>query len=216
MIPVVVSKSLVGDDPNGIAASQSLASAGNLDLGGVLSTNGVATLDTPRRIIVTPAGDETGVNYTFYGTIESGAEVSQTVAGAAIAFGPDYDFKTVTRVATDAATVSTVEVGTNTVGATRWIQPSVEMTPVQLSLAVVVSGSVNFTVQYTYDQPNPPAAQTTQPVPIPLPWDLTALQNKTANTASDIDVPIAAYRLQVNSGTGTATLTAIQSGIAGN
>lgn len=216
MISVVASKSLASADTNGITTSSSYGAAGDIDLDGILVVDGVAVLDTPRRVIVTPAGNETGRNFTFYGTIEGGAIVSQTVAGSNVAFGPDYDFATITRITVDAATASTIEIGTNTVGATRWIQPSVEMTPIQISLAVVVSGSVNFTVQYTYDQPNPRAWPVTLPVPIPLPWDLTALQNKTSNTASDIDVPIAAYRLQINSGTGTATLTAIQAGIAGN
>lgn len=85
-------------------------------------------------------------------------------------------------------------------------------TPIQLDpsketfnvgIGVVVTSTINFTVQYSHDDWG---SLTT--------WhDISALASKTANTSSNLTVPATAVRLTVNSVTGgTAVMTVIQAG----
>lgn len=75
----------------------------------------------------------------------------------------------------------------------------------EVSLQVVVSGTVNYTVQQTLDNPF-----TTTPTWFDHPDSnlVAATANKQGNYAY---IP-AAVKLVVNSGTGTATLTVVQAG----
>jgi hypothetical protein len=68
----------------------------------------------------------------------------------------------------------------------------------------VVTGTVNYTVQHTYDSP---AGFTTW-------FNDATLASKTANGETNITFPISGLQLVVNSGTGTATMTVVQAGIA--
>lgn len=78
------------------------------------------------------------------------------------------------------------------------------VTPVNIGIAVVVTGTVNYTVQHTYDSPTP--SFTT--------WFNDAnLASKTATAETNINFPITGLQLVVNSGTGTATMTVVQSGL---
>ena len=76
-------------------------------------------------------------------------------------------------------------------------------TLVNIGIAVVVSGTVNYTVQHTYDSP---AGFTT--------WFNDAnLASKTATAETNLAFPVTGLQLVVNSGTGTATMTVVQSGL---
>ena len=75
----------------------------------------------------------------------------------------------------------------------------------EISLQVVVSGTVNYTVQQTLDNPF-----TTTPTWFDHPD--TNLVAATANKQGNYAYVPAAVRLTVNSGSGTATLTVVQAG----
>ena len=80
------------------------------------------------------------------------------------------------------------------------------LTPVSVGFGVVVvTGSVNYTVQHTFDA----AIRGT-----PTNWfdHATVAAQTTAKTGS-YDFPISAIRVTVNSGTGTVAITALQAGI---
>lgn len=85
------------------------------------------------------------------------------------------------------------------------------LTPFNVSLAVVVTGTITYTVQYTYDDVFAanynPATGNWLPHP-----SLTA---QTATKDSNIAYPVRAVRLTTSAGTGTATLTVIQAGGGG-
>jgi len=229
MRPIYVSKTLAAADDNGICASQTPGAAGNMTINGVLASGGVATLDTQRIVLFTFAADETGTNFTVYGADDNGVSLQETVAGTATTAVTTQSFKTVTRIAISAAAAGAIIVGTNGVGATPWQIISNAMTPTGLGIGITVSGTVDFTWQYTFEDPsgtypNPAAATSgyinpAQPNAItkfPTAWNLTALAAKSANTDSSRSSPIYAWRLQINSGTGTAQATVVQAGIAGN
>jgi hypothetical protein len=78
-------------------------------------------------------------------------------------------------------------------------------TPVNIGIAVVVSGTVNYTVQHTYDSPQ--SGFTTW-------FNDATLAAQTATGQTSITYPITGLQLVVNSGTGTATMTVVQAGIA--
>lgn len=75
-----------------------------------------------------------------------------------------------------------------------------------VSLQVVVSGTVNFTVQQTLDDP-----ESASPTWFPHPD--TALAAATASAQGNYAYIPRAVRVTVNSGAGSATLTVIQAGL---
>jgi len=139
---------------NNVGLSQTPLAAGDLTLNGVLVVGGVATLDQPRRIIITSAGNDSAVTFTAYGTDWSGQALQASVAGANVGaadFG--VSFKTVTRIAVSAATAAAVTVGTNGVADSRPIfLDAFGFAPT--SLQVTVTGTANYTVRQSMDNPN--------------------------------------------------------------
>lgn len=210
--PRYLTKSLTAGSATAISASQTPLAGGNLLINGSLASGGVATLSSQRQVLLTFAADETGRTFVVYGTDDQGIAIQETVAGAAATATTALNYKTVTRISIDAASAGAITVGTNGVGATPWQIVNTNISPVNLGIGVAITGTVNFSVQYTYDDPSG-----TYPNPVassPTAWPLTALASKSANTDSSITFPIAAYRLLINSGTGVATASVIQSGIA--
>jgi len=215
MRPAVVSKTLAAADANGICESQTPLAGGSLDLDGVLVTDGVATLDTWRRILITTVGNESARTFTITGTNSIGVTITEDVPGpnATTAY-TTLDFATVTDVSVDDATADALTVGTNEVGSTNWVPVSTEIPYSKISVACVVSGTINFTVQVTYDNVSLTTPGTAG-APIPTTWNVSALASKSANTAADIENVITAWRVTQNSGTGTVTATGIQAGMLG-
>lgn len=217
-LPVVITKALATADDDGICQSQTPLAAGNLTLNGALVVSGVGQLGTQRRVLLTLAADESGHNFTIYGTVQGGASISEVVAGTtAGTVATSQDFLTVTQVAIDHAATGAIKVGTNGVGSTPWQTVNRNISPVNISIGVVVSGTVNFTVEYTYDNPQDQIQSNFPPntIKVPTAWALSALTSKSAATDGTINDPIAAWRLTINSSTapGSATATGIQAGI---
>jgi hypothetical protein len=83
--------------------------------------------------------------------------------------------------------------------------------PFNVSLSVLVTGTVNYTVRYTYDdvfaKNYDPATGNWTPHP--------SLTTQSTTLDSNIAYPVRGIQLVVNSGSGTARLTAIQAGGGG-
>lgn len=190
-----------------IAASQS-PGAGVITINGTAATGGVATLDAARRVIVTSGGNDTGITFTIVGKNFNNAPLTETVTGAnAAAASSTQDFKTVSSVTHTGSVAGTVTVGTSGVGSSPWFIVDRDQDVINIGIGVTVSGTINYTVEYTYDDPNAPYSGT-----FPTAWPVTALTAKTANTDGSILVPIFALRLTQNSFTnpGTAKMIALQ------
>lgn len=85
------------------------------------------------------------------------------------------------------------------------------ISPYNVALNVVVSGTINYTVQYTFDDVfalgyNPATGNWT---------DHPSLTAQTATKDSNISYPVTGIRIKTNSGSGSATLTIIQAGGGG-
>lgn len=198
-------------DDNGIALSQTTAGAANLTLNGALVTGGVAVLDAPRRIIITSGGNDTGITFTITGTTYGGHTVSETVTGASgAAASSTVDFLTVTQIrASGATSVSGVIAGTNGVAGSRWVRLD-SWADAQTAIQCNASGTVNYTVQVTMDDPN----SYTNPVAVP---DVTWLNTNdsdavtaTGDVFTNFQFTPTFARILLNSGTGSVTATFAQ------
>mgnify|MGYP003350628067 FL=1 len=87
------------------------------------------------------------------------------------------------------------------VGSTNGIVTDYYISPFNIGFGVVVSGTVNYTVQHTFDGTN---------------WfNHPDIASQTANADGNYAFPVIQVRLTVNSGSGTATITVIQAGLVG-
>jgi len=80
--------------------------------------------------------------------------------------------------------------------------------PFNVGIGVVVNGTVDYTVQHTFDDVQNAAVTPTW-------FDHASLATKTVNADGNYAFPVRAVKLLVNSGSGTATVTIIQAGMPG-
>ena len=82
------------------------------------------------------------------------------------------------------------------------------ISPFNVGFGIVVTGTVNYTVQHTFDD-------VLQAGVTPTWYAHPTIASKTDNQDGNYAFPVTAIKLLVNSGTGTATLTVIQAGLVG-
>lgn len=87
------------------------------------------------------------------------------------------------------------------------------ISPANMGMAVVVSGTITFKVQYTFDDV---FAKDYDPTAGTSTWFDHPTLVGSASVNSNIAYPVTGIRLITNAGTGTATLTIIQAGGGGN
>lgn len=205
---------LAAASANSVALSQTVAGAANVVLNGALVVGGVAKLDLPRRIIVTSAGNDSGITFTAYGTDWSGNPIQSkaTAGGNIAAVDLGVSFATVTRIATSGATAAAITVGTNGVADSRPIFLD-EFGFAACALQVSVVGTVNYTVQQSMDDPNGTGGFG---VPLGLQnvnWLNSAdaaLNAATVTVQSNYAYAPKITRVTLNSGTGSITFTVSQ------
>lgn len=196
---------------NNIALSQVVSGASNVTLNGALVSGGVATLDVPRRVLITNVGNDSGVTFTVYGTTFGGASVTEVLQGTSgSTVASTVDFKTVTRIATSGSTsASGITVGTNTVAGSRWLRLD-SWADAQTAIQCNATGTVNYTVQVTMDDPNDPVS----PVSISSVTWLNTNDADAVTAVGDVftnfDWTPSYARIQLNSGTGSVSGTFAQ------
>lgn len=215
--PITLTKTLAAASANNIAQSQGPVT-GNFTLNGSTVSGGVATLDTARRVIITSAGNDSGITFTVYGTNSYGNLIQETFAGANGVSSSNLDFLTITRISSSAATASTVTAGTSDVGSTPWVAVTAHIPTVELSVAVTVTGTVTYTVEYTYQDvnysPSSAFAYVRDNV-VPTVWPDTTVAGLSVSTIAVQKAPVWAARVTITAGTGSISATFLQAGIAG-
>lgn len=202
---------------NNIALSQTPGAAGALTLNGSTVVNGVAVLDHARRVLITTT--DTTHTFTITGTSPTGTLLTEVVQNSGTSVASQLDYLTVTSVVINGAATAAVTVGTNTVASTPWMRMDEWALPM-LSIQCDVSGTVNYTVQSSLDDPNSP----TNPVlPSAMTWvnspDTNAVNATAAIQTSYGGFAAAGYlsplwvRVTLNSGSGTVTATVVQAGV---
>lgn len=177
--------------------------------------NASAVLDKPRQVLLTTTADETAHTLTLTGTDWAGGlatEVVTGVSGATVASALSY--LTVTSAVWGGGNAAgAVTLGTNTVASSPWARLDGWANP-SVAKQVAVVGTVNYTVQYSMDDPN---LFTGAVAPSAMTWFNDMNTEFVTTTAGGFDlwafVPVWA-RLVLNSGTGTATMTLQQTGAA--
>lgn len=214
--PVVFTQTLATAAANNVSASQS-PGAGAILINGSAASGGVATLDTQRRVLITSGGSDAGITFTVNGTNQAGNPISDTFAGGAVTAQSNLDFKTVTGVTHTGSVASTITIGTNGAGSSLWQITNWNATPENIGFVVEVrSGAANFTVQYTFDDPNilpMTGGLNAAGSAFPLALNHPIVTNSTATVDSTFSTPVLAYRLLTNSGTGTLVFRGLQSGL---
>jgi len=189
--------SLTGHASNVTGAAWTIATAGAAD--------GLAHHVTVRNDSAT---DHSLKTIVLVGTGANGEALTETLAapGTSATVTSTKAFKTLTS-ATPSATIGadTFDIGWAATGHTPWVDLKTQYLPFSASAAVyLVSGSLNFDGQHTYDFP---------PTEDSVVFNTTALTGKTASTDAGYTAPISAVRVDVNSHTsGVFTLVVLQAG----
>lgn len=207
MRPITISRQLDAADPNGIALDQTTGGAADLLINGAFAVAGVATLDQQRKVGLESTANLSAVTFTVYGTDQSGRIISEALAGPNNnTVSTILDFLTVTRISVSAAVGTNVEVGTTGVGASVPIPMNLGQTPFNATITVDVTGTIDYTVQYTND----PVFDGVGPF---LWFNHVDLVGDTTDAVGTIISPITALRILTNSGDGTAVMRVSQAGI---
>lgn len=214
MRPITVTVGpLAAASANAICLSQTPAAAGALTLNGALVSGGIATLDTARRVLITCAGNESAKTFTLTGTSASGNTQTETIAGPnATTAQSVLDYKTITSLTISAAAANAITVGTSGVASSYWVALDSWAMP-QVAIQCTVSGTVNYTVQQTLDNPNDPIS----PVAASL---VTWVNHPDSNLVGAIGTVQSNYgyapvyaKVTLNSGTGSVTATFSQASV---
>jgi len=179
---------------------------------------GVATIDAAtaanvaigRRVAIAYTGTDT--SFAIAGTNSAGNSISDIAVGSSGAAQSNLDFVTVTSIVPVGGGLTGVTAGTNGVGSSPWIGVNWHSPIINIGIGVIVTGTVNYTVQHTFDDPN----NLPSGVSFPATFNHPSLASLTASDDGDYIYPIVAMRLLVNSGTGTARMVVIQSDISGS
>ncbi len=215
--PIIFTRTMAAAAANNVSLSQS-PGAGAILINGSAATGGVATLDVQRRIILTSGGNDTGIKFTVNGTNQSGAPISDTFAGVSGgAAQSNLDFLTVSSITHTGSVATTLTVGTNGVGSSPWQILNWNQYPMDLTVSVELrTGAANFTIEHTYDDPNilpGTGGLNASGLAYALPWPDATVNGASATIETSYQIPILAFRLTTNSGTGTLVVRAIQSGL---
>lgn len=208
MRPIQQIRQLDTADPNGIFLDQNPAAGVALTLNGAFVTAGVAQLDVQRQVELESAANMSGFNFAIVGTDEQGREITETIVGPNAGVSvTSLDFFTVTSITPDGTLGSDVEGGTNTVGGSIPIPIDKNLTPTSIGLGVVITGTVDFNVQHTFDDIWGSASAI-------LTWFDHPTLMGVATLDGNLAFPPQAVRILTNSGDGTAEFDLIQSGAA--
>lgn len=91
------------------------------------------------------------------------------------------------------------------VGSSNALVMNTNVTPFNVGFGVIVSGTVNYTIQHTFDDPA---------VGFSTWFSHPTIASLTANADGNYAFPVTGIKVLVNSGDGSATLKLVQAGIA--
>lgn len=201
---------LTASSANNVALSQTPSGAAKVTLNGSLASGGVATISPAARIAINSAGNDSGVTFTISGLDWAGNPISETVTGANVgAASSVLDYGAVTSITSSGATASTITVGTTGLGASPMLRFD-DYSPAVVEAQFVVTGTVNYSWQQSFDDPND-IAQNTPISRAAMTWDVSGsnIVNTTATATVELHAPRFG-RIQINSGSGSVRGTFTQ------
>jgi hypothetical protein len=188
------------------AANASVIAAGQVVAANGLFTLASTTMDTPRKLLITSSGNDTGVTFTITGTTFAQSITTETILGSSGGTVLTVtDWATITSVMVNAGT-STVSLGTSaaTPGGSAWIKLD-SWALASSFIQCVVSGTMNYTVQTTNDDPNSATAVNGTTIQSVV-WDTTfpGIVGATASTVAQLQAVPEFIRILCNSYTAGA------------
>jgi hypothetical protein len=196
-----------------------VAGAAGVGNGDTIVFSGIATIDTAtstnsaigRRVVVAYSGTDT--TFAVVGTNSTGNTISDTITGVSGAGQSNLDFVTVTSI-TPAGSVTGFTAGTNTTGSSPWWPTNIQSNNdvnIGFGVEVIGSGTVNYSVQHSYDDPNNLLGGAT----FPEAFNHPVVANQNASLDGSYTWPVSAIRVIINSFTGTVELRVriLQAGI---
>jgi hypothetical protein len=189
------------------AGTQTVNYGGNVAINGTLVVAGVAVLATPQRVLITTADSTT--KFTINGASADGSLLTETVTSNGTSVQSALDYASVSSITVNQLATAAITVGTNGVGSTPWVRLDEWASPSSL-IQCDATGTVNYTVQFTLNDPNSP----TNPVaPSAVDWinsnDAAAVGATASIQTNALFSPLYARTL-LNSGSGSVTMTVSQ------
>lgn len=205
--PTVISRALAAANATAIAVSQSPGT------GTITLVSTPVTLDVQRRVLLTSGGNDAGITFTVVGTNQVGVPITDTFAGANGTSQSNLDFLTVSNITHTGTVASTLTAGTGNTGSSLWQIVNWNPTPVNIGYVIEArSGTATFALELTLDDPNIlPGTGGLNAAGLAYPLASTVT---TAIGTTTLTMPIVAWRLTTNSGTGTLVTRALQAGLA--
>lgn len=210
--PISSVETITGANASTVSTSKTFWSVTSITVSGAtagavtVGTYSTASLDKARRVILTSAGNDSGITFAVTGTDWDGTPIGETITGANAGVASSVlDYLTVTSVRSSGAVASTVTVGTNGVAGSRWVRFDELATQGPISIQCSVTGTVNYTVQQTLQDPNGPADIVTLSTMQWLNHPDTNLNAATATIQSNYAYQPLFARVVLNSGTGSVS-----------
>lgn len=152
---------------------------------GTIYSNPMCILDTPRRIIIQTAADESAKTFTITGIGHNRQAQTELIVPSALSTAQmsALDFLQIGSISVSAATTGAITVGTNGVASSRWIRLD-DYAPGFATVQCIVSGTVNYTVQEAMEDPNSPYG--TPVLPYLVNWMSSLDTNVVGATASKL------------------------------
>lgn len=172
-------------------------------------STGQALMSAPQQVVITAASNETAT-VTLSGLDGNGNPISEVVQlGNAGTYPSVLSYAVLTGAVLSANSAGNLSIGTNGVATTPWVSIDAYGWS-NISIQCNVTGTVNYTVQSTLDDPNDP----TNPVAVgSMTWVNSSDTNVVGATGTEqtnyFFVP-KYIRCLLNSGSGTVTMTVIQ------
>jgi hypothetical protein len=209
MQPITVTVGAVASSDVSIAAAQNVVAATTLTL-----TAGAASIAYPAQLNLVTSADYTGINFTVTGTGATGQTQTEVIAGPNTGSASSVLFyKSVTSIVSDGGVGGgAVSAGTTGVTSTRWVYFDSWSTGTT-ALQCNVTGTVNYTVQSTLDDPNSPTNPVSAVNCVWVDSNDTAVVNSIATVQSNFVFTPVYGRVLMNSGTGTVATTFAQTGV---
>lgn len=196
MRPKQFTMTLVTPSATNICASQTPGGAGNLTINGTLASGGAVAMSDGYLLTIVSGADISNRTLTVTGTDADGQAQTETITGPNVTTvtGTKY-FKTVSQIAISGAAAGALTVGTSDAAVLKTVPVSNRFHYSEvIGLMVDVTGTANYTVQYTMQDVQNSAQPST------LTWlSHDTMVAATADAGGNFVVPISALRMKVNS-----------------
>jgi hypothetical protein len=207
-----------------VAGAAAFYAASATPVSGVPLTLTGAVPAVPRQVLLTYGNEASARTLVVTGTNASGNSIQETLAvpsGAGGTVATTQSFASVTSaLPLGSGWTAAASLGTNGVASSDWKIINAQMFgPTEVAFAVSVTGTVNWSIELTYTNPNNNANQMggafgNDPIPVTVWAGPTGLTAQAVAAQGVINDPLYAWRLTLNSGSGTATATVLESGMA--